>query len=76
MTKIVLNITWDTKVDGEYAMPESLGLPDEISVTLGLSKELCHIIIDTMDVDLVIDKLSEQYGYHINSFIIFVEEVV
>lgn len=74
MSKIIVNISWDTENNGERPSAESLGLPVKIIVTLGISAGVCQIIVDTMDVDAVIDKLSAQYGYCIEGFTITVEE--
>lgn len=75
MTEIKLKINWDTECDGEILTPEELNLPTEKRITIPLSAEICQIIADTMDVDAIIDKLSDQYGYCINEFLISVNPV-
>lgn len=69
MTEINIKIDWDTEVDGEILSSESLKLPTEKIITVDIPKDICETILDTMDVDDIIDQLSDKYGYCVSGFI-------
>lgn len=63
MTKIKITIDWDTECDGETVPPKELNLPTEKIINIDLPPEICDIIIDTIDIDAIIDCLCDKYGY-------------
>lgn len=74
MAKIIFNIKWDTEDDGEVFPASDLGLPEKIVADVALPPSVCEAIINTMDADSIVDQLSDEYGYCIESFIVTVEE--
>lgn len=68
-TEVNVQITWDTEIDGEIMPAEDLNLPTEKTIMVNLPHNLVESILNTIDTDEIIDKLSDKYGYCIQNFL-------